>query len=97
MVQRAPINRYEQSLSFARETATIIDVIKRHFLVTAPEGTKEKAENAQKRMVMHVPKQKTSRSSSIDCIRVPDVLVEFFCGYLILRFFLNRKNSQNIV
>ena len=46
MVQRAPIIRYEQSLSFARETATIIDVIKRHFLelVTAREGTKEKAE-----------------------------------------------------
>ena len=29
--------------------------------------------------------------------RVPGVLVEIFCGYLILRFFPNRKNSQNIV
>ena len=42
MVQRT----HEQSISFARETATIIDVIKRHFLelVTAREGTKEKVE-----------------------------------------------------
>ena len=29
---------------------------------------------------MHVPKQKTSRSSSFDCIRVPDVLVEIFAS-----------------
>ena len=29
--------------------------------------------------------------------RVPDMLVGIFCGYLILRSFLNRKNSQNIV
>ena len=51
MVQRAPIIRYEQSLSFARETATIIDAIKRHFLelVTAPEGTKENAETLKRK------------------------------------------------
>ena len=83
MVQCAPIIRYEQSLRFARETATIIDVIKRRSLSRARDGTgrtKRKGRNAQKRMVMHVPKQKTSRSSSFDCIRVPDVLVKIFAG-----------------
>ena len=81
MVQRAPIIRYEQSLSFARETATIIDVIKRHFLelVTAREGPKEKAETL-KREWLCMFQCKKQRSSSFDCIRVPDVLVEIFVG-----------------
>ena len=53
--------------------------------------------NDQKRMIMHVPTWK--HHAVCDCIklyiRVPDVLAEIFAGTL--RFFPNRKNSQNIV
>ena len=50
---------------------TNIDIIKLHFLelVMAREGRKEKAKNGQKRMVMHVPTSKTSRSL---CLYTPE-------------------------
>ena len=46
MVQCAPVIRQKQSLSFIRETPTIIDIIERPFVepVMAREGRKEMAE-----------------------------------------------------
>ena len=66
----------------AGKTPMIIDVIKRHFpeLVMAREESKENAKNNQERMIMHVPKWKTSRSCDCLYTRVPDVLVEIFAG-----------------
>ena len=45
-----PLFGKNQSLSFARESPTVIDVIKRHFLelVTTREGRKEKAETIKR-------------------------------------------------
>ena len=98
MVQRAPLIRGEQSLSFARWTPTI-DIIKRHFrkLVMARERRNEKAEMIKKRMIMRVPKWQTSRSLWLYRLQSAWCVGRNFCGYLILRFFPNRKNSQNIV
>ena len=51
MVQHAPVYIwYEQTLRFARETSTIIDIIKCHFLelVMAREGRKEMAETIKR-------------------------------------------------
>ena len=80
-------------ISFARETPTIIDIIKRHLLelVMAREGRKEKAE--------------TIKENGYACFKMENQFLILhawcvgrnFCGYLILRFFPNRKNSQNIV
>ena len=79
----------------ARKTPTIIDVIKRHFLelVMAWEGRKE---NNQKRMIMMF--QSGKHHAVCDCVHQSAWSVgRNFCGYLNLRFFPNRKNSQNIV
>ena len=87
-------------MNFARETPTIIDIIKRHFLelVMARKGRKER--------------QKRSKENDYACSKVENrwsrslwLYIHHgawcdgrnFCGYLILRFFPNRKNSQNIV
>ena len=45
-----PLFGKNQSLTFARESPTVIDVIKRHFLelVTTREGRKEKAETIKR-------------------------------------------------
>ena len=87
-------------LCFTRETPTIIYIIKRHFLelVMACTGIKEekKRQKRSKRKIMD-PKWKTITqfvvvfNLSVRCVD------RNFCGYLILRFFQNRKNSQNIV
>ena len=54
-----PLFGKNQSLRFARESPTVIGVIKRHFLELRRDdtgGKKRKGRNNQKRMIMHVPK-----------------------------------------
>ena len=100
MPNSAAITRYirqEQSLSFARETPTI-DIKKRHFpkLVMAREGRKEKAEKIKREWLACAPK--VANITQFVIVHTPQWCVgRNFCGYLILRFFPNRKNSQNIV
>ena len=57
----------------------------------------KKGRNDQKRLVMHVSKWQTSRSLWLYIHQSARCVGRNFCGYLILRFFPNRKNSQNIV
>ena len=69
-------------------------------LSRARDGTgrkKRNRRNDQKRMILHVPKWKTSRSFWLYIRQSAWRVGRNFCGYLILRFFPNRKNSQNIV
>ena len=87
-----------KSLCFARETATIIDVIKRHFLelVMAREGTKGKAETLKREWLCMFQSRK-HYAVQVWLYQSARCVGRNFCGYLSLRFFLNRKNSQNIV
>ena len=58
---------------------------------------KRRGRHAQKRVIKHVLKWKTPRSFWLHIHQSAWCVGRNFCGYLILRFFLNRKNSQNIV
>ena len=78
----------EQSLSFIRETPTIIYIIKRHFLelVMAREGRKVKGRNDQReRFCMW----KTIVQFVIVYTRVPDMFVEIFAGTVILKILVS--------
>ena len=76
----------EQSLSFIRETPTVIDIIKRHFLelVMAREGRKEKAETIKGERICMIQSGPQNHHAVCDCMylvpRVPDLLVEIFAG-----------------
>ena len=82
----------------ARKTPTIIDVIKRHFLelVMAHEGRKENAETIKREWLCMFQSENITQFVIVEhqsawCVG------RNVCGYLILRIFPNRKNSQNIV
>ena len=69
-------------------------------LLQALDGTGKnvkKGRNDQRIRIMHVPKWQTSRSLWLYIHQSARYVGSNFCGYLFLRFFPNRKNSQNIV
>ena len=97
MVQRAPVIQWEQSLRLLVKLPRSISS-NVTFASSWWHGKEvKKGRNDQKRMIIHVPKWQTSRSLWLYIHQSARCVGRNFCGYLFLRFFPNRKNSQNIV